>query len=359
MARALVRALGAAGIEVRTASSLRTYSGTPDSDALHRLKASAGEEIARLLHADSQFASWRPDIWLTYHPYYKSPDWIGPEISRALKIPYATIEASYAAHRANGEWAAWHSENTMAIKAAALHFTMTARDREGLGNFSQLKAKLVYLPPFIELPTATQADASGPIDSAEPREPRIVTVAMMRPGVKLKSYRLLANALGRMTSDAWTLDIVGDGSARAEVEAAFRDALAGPPAVGRPNRLRWHGELGPGEVQNILRHGDIFAWPGFDEGYGLVYLEAGAAGMPVVAQRSGGVPAVVIDGKTGILTPEGDAAAFTQALQVLLHNAARRARLGGEAMRFVNDERSIASAADILRRELSALAHDR
>jgi glycosyltransferase involved in cell wall biosynthesis len=67
------------------------------------------------------------------------------------------------------------------------------------------------------------------------------------------------------------------------------------------------------------------------EAFGLVALEAMAMGRPVVASRVGGLPEVVIDGETGILTPPGDASALKDALHLLLREPELRQRMGRAA----------------------------
>ncbi len=64
------------------------------------------------------------------------------------------------------------------------------------------------------------------------------------------------------------------------------------------------------------------------EGFGLVYLEAAAHGLPVIAHAIGGVGEAVIDGATGILVPPDDPAALTAAFARLIQDAALRRRLG-------------------------------
>ena len=74
-----------------------------------------------------------------------------------------------------------------------------------------------------------------------------------------------------------------------------------------PARIDWLGERPAGrDAVDSMRSGALYAWPGFGEAYGLAYLEAQAAGLPVVAQDIDGVPGVVRNGETGILTPPGD-----------------------------------------------------
>ena len=84
------------------------------------------------------------------------------------------------------------------------------------------------------------------------------------------------------------------------------------------------------------------------EAYGLVYLEAQAVGLPVVAFDSGGVSATVMAGQTALLAPEGDEAAFADALTALLRDKGRRERMGTAARRFVLEERTTARAARTL-----------
>ncbi len=85
----------------------------------------------------------------------------------------------------------------------------------------------------------------------------------------------------------------------------------------------------------IFGAGDVFAFPGIRESLGMVYLEAQAAGLPVVALAEGGVPEVVRHGVTGILTPPGNAAAYRKALAWLLADKGRRRAMGEAAEAYV------------------------
>jgi len=73
---------------------------------------------------------------------------------------------------------------------------------------------------------------------------------------------------------------------------------------------------------------DVFVLPSHREGFPNVVLEAHAAGKPVVAARATGVVDAVVDGKTGLLFPVGDAAALADALAKLLTNKALASKLG-------------------------------
>ena len=76
----------------------------------------------------------------------------------------------------------------------------------------------------------------------------------------------------------------------------------------------------------------------------MALLEAQMCGLPVVAGRTGGVPDIVADGETGLLTPEGDDEAFAAALADLLDDPARRARMGLAAARKAAADHDFAGA---------------
>jgi len=91
--------------------------------------------------------------------------------------------------------------------------------------------------------------------------------------------------------------------------------------------------LGPRKDVPALMHAiDVFAMPSIWEGFGLVLLEAMAAGRPIVASRVATIPEVVVDGETGRLVPAGDPQALADALAELANQPAR-ARQFGEAGR--------------------------
>jgi len=337
MARLLMMALTESGCQVRIASRLSSFSrdcgGAVRRDLMHR--AYAERELLLAAWRPSP-ADWRPDAWLTYHPYYKSPDWIGPVVAADLDIPYITAEAYYAPRRDAGPWGPWQADVVRAVQSAALNFCFTARDREGLQKIVGSGDRLVALRPFIDvrgrpLRTPRSTSAAGA---------RLLTVAMMRGGDKLKSYLMLAEALTGLMALTWTLTIVGSGRERSRVAAAF--------AAIPPDRLCWTGEVAPEEVAAHMADADIFLWPGFGEAYGLVYLEAQAAGVPVVAQDTGGIRAVVHAGAGGLLTEAGNVAAFRGAIAELIKDDPRRERMGEAAFRLVRSEHSVAYAANRL-----------
>ncbi len=329
MARLIMRALEMAGFEVTLASTLRAF--MPEPDLMDRLRHSANEERARI--AREWMNSGKPDLWFTYHPYYKAPDLLGPELARQFNIPYATAEASYSPKRDRQGWAAAQAWIRDAITLAGLNLCFTDRDREGLVK-AVPSGRFASLVPFID----TSAYADG---FAKPAGGRLMVVAMMRQGDKFDSFTMLAKALPHLLDLPWRLTVIGDGVARKEIVALFN----GLPA----DRIDWLGELAPDTVPRALRaEGGVYVWPGCGEAYGLAYLEAQAAGLPVVAQATAGVPAVVEHGRTGLLTPDGDVAAYAAAIRELLCDDDKRETFGREARAFVLAERGLGQASQRL-----------
>ena len=168
---------------------------------------------------------------------------------------------------------------------------------------------------------------------------------MMRPGDKLASYRILGQALAALLDLDWQLLLVGDGPARPEVEAALAPLGAG--------RVRYLGRLDEKERRRLPTPPPTSAsGPRCNEAYGMALLEAQAAGLPVVAGAVGGVPSIVTDGITGLLTPPGEAGAFAAAARALIVAPARRAAMAAAAAENVRRRHDIATAAAILDRAL-------
>lgn len=104
-----------------------------------------------------------------------------------------------------------------------------------------------------------------------------------------------------------------------------------------PGRTEWLGAVPDVEVRLRLSAGDLFCLPGYQdkegkvEGFGLVFLEAGALGLPSVATRSGGIPEAVEDGVTGLLVPERDPQAVATSIERLVREPELRVRLAAGA----------------------------
>ncbi len=124
-------------------------------------------------------------------------------------------------------------------------------------------------------------------------------------------------------------------------------------AAKRPGpSVRFFGNVADDELERVYARADIFALTSIDfghsvEGFGLVYLEASAHGLPVVAHRVGGVAEAVVEGETGLLVAPQHPSALTEAFRQLIEDPSLRRRMG-EAGRSWARRTSWSRAAELL-----------
>jgi glycosyltransferase involved in cell wall biosynthesis len=136
-----------------------------------------------------------------------------------------------------------------------------------------------------------------------------------------KGQRYLLEAVQKMVAageDA-ALVLVGEGPLLGSLKAQVA-------ASGLERRVFFAGFRS--EVRDLMPEFDVFALPSLWEGFGLVLLEAMAAGRAIVASRVSAIPEVVEDGVTGFLVPPGDSDALAEALVTLRRDGVKRERLG-------------------------------
>jgi glycosyltransferase involved in cell wall biosynthesis len=337
MARLLIKAWQGAGHAVELASTFRSYD-RGDGERQARLKA-MGKRLANRLIARYQTRppDQRPGLWFTYHLYHKAPDWLGPTVSAALDIPYVVAEASFAPKQQGGPWDLGHRATAQALGGADLVLGFNAADGACIAPLLQKSDRQILVPPFIDTTLFHQASVQQHkhrqqvarrygLDPDASGVPRLLCVAMMRPDQKLLSYQHLGKALAKILDRPWQLLVVGTGPA----EGAVKQALS---VLG--DRVTWLGGLSAEDDLPALYAGtDIFVWPAIKEAYGMVFLEALSAGLPVVAGRSPGVAGIVSHQRNGILVDVGDvgdATAFAHAIVRLIDDEGLRANLSRQA----------------------------
>lgn len=293
IARALLSALRRAGAEPDLASTLRSREGKGDPAHQQEIEDAAQTEITRLT-ATPEAREWQ--AWITYHNYYKAPDLIGPHVAQSLNIPYIQIESTRARKRLTGPWATFARHAEAAADAARLIFYFTARDAETLRRDAPPGQHLVHLRPFLDrMDLPAQSDLTGPM----------LAVGMMRAGDKLASYQIIADTLAALPDTDWHLDIAGDGPARPQVEALMQPF---------GTRVRFLGMLDADALAQAYQTASLLLWPGVNEALGMVYLEAQAAGLPIVAQDRPGMQELLAP------APYPEVAAGAQGLAQMLQN---------------------------------------
>lgn len=196
-------------------------------------------------------------------------------------------------------------------------------------------SKIRIVPELIDL-----ADWDARFVSARhrPRErPTVLSVARMYPRKRLEDLLAAAVRLRDRLPDV-QVRIVGGGPEQERLSRLHA-------ALGLEDTVHFLGEVPRARLAEEYVNADCFCLPSVQEGFGIVFLEAMAAGLPIVACRAAAVPEVVPDGVAGRLVPPRDPDRLADALEEILTNSVRRKELG-EAGRRRAAEFSAASVAE-------------
>jgi len=162
---------------------------------------------------------------------------------------------------------------------------------------------------------------------------RILTVGRLHPR---KGQDRLIRALGLIPKELKSgieLGIVGSGN-----KFGFGDRLRAL-AENADFKVEFHGDISNDQLQGLYAQSDLFAMTSAPyrnsiEGFGLVYLEAAAHGLPIIANRLGGVEDAVSNGGNGILVAPDDEPALATALAQLIENKSLREKMGAKSIEW-------------------------
>ncbi len=252
-----------------------------------------------------------------------------------------------------GKWyTKWAKDFTLRHASAAIAISRSTRDRTA--SKYGLKADslpIIYTPLEFTMNVTDTADTAGlrvrhglAIDD--------FIVLFVGNLVKRKGAELLVQALHLIDDSKVKLVIVGDGPERKRIENHV--AL-----LGLEDRVRLVGRVA--DVDPYYRAASVFSMPSFFErgtddieGLGIVYLEAQAAGVPVVGTRSGGIPEAVAEDRTGFLVDEQDVSGLARRIIELHTNLELRLRFGEEGKKFVREafgvEKAVHNHVNLYRR---------
>lgn len=151
----------------------------------------------------------------------------------------------------------------------------------------------------------------------------VLTVGRMSTSERYKGQDELVAAWARVVAAAPSarLVLVGDGDDRDRLEALAASSSAAASIV-------FVGAASAATLSELYRRAALFALPSRDEGFGLVFVEAMAAGLPCVARAGGAPTEIVVDGETGRLLAADDATALANTLVELLRQPALSGRMG-------------------------------
>lgn len=198
------------------------------------------------------------------------------------------------------------------------------------------------MPPTVEIPPGVDLERFVPLTEEERTEsrrdlglpvtgPLVVSVSRLVPR---KGMDVVVNAALRLQPSFPDLTVAIAGRGRDRERLSARIAETGSPA-------RLLGAVSDDDLPRLVGAADVFVmacrnrWLGLEqEGFGIVFVEAAAAGVPQVAGRSGGASEAVVDGETGVVVHRpGDIGEVTEAIRQLLDDKALRHRLGSASRR--------------------------
>ncbi|OGX83847.1 hypothetical protein BEN48_03535 [Hymenobacter glacialis] len=194
-------------------------------------------------------------------------------------------------------------------------------------------ARLHVVPLGIELekfarPAFSQAQARAQLELALPTQAVLLGLIGRFDDGKGQDFVVEAVAALRQRHPQVHLLFVGE-STRNEGNAYREAVLARVQALGLADAVHVRAFAPQPEV--AYRALDISITASVNETYGMVTIEAMAAGLPVVASATGGTLEIVDDGRTGLLFPLRDKPAFCAAVERLLHDPALARQLGQQA----------------------------
>jgi len=238
---------------------------------------------------------------------------------------------------------------TRARPALALCNSRYTLDHAG-ARLADIRAEVHY--PLAGWPLVPDGDARADVRARLGTLADTVVIVMASRIEPLKGHRLLVDALARVPASNWQVWIVG-GAQRPEEMTYLSEIQRAVVSAGLVERVRFLGERT--DIPSLMAAADIYCQPNTGpEAFGLSFVEALAAGLPVVTTRLGAAPEVV-DPTCGVLVQPGSPDELATALSTLVDDGAARRRLGDAGRRRAADFCDLPTSFSALARTLRTL----
>ncbi len=194
----------------------------------------------------------------------------------------------------------------------------------------------VMIPNGVDVDRYQQHVGAGYIRPLQIKKqgPTVLAVGQVKPR---KGFHILAQAMKIVREAIPDAQAVLIGTIS---DPVYRDSVQQQiDANGLTGAIHWLGRVPDDILLSWYHAADVFALPALNvdgrfEGFGLVYLEASAAGLPVIGTRDCGAEDAIREGETGFLVPQNDPAATAQAIIRVLQDAGLRTRMGAAGTAF-------------------------
>ena len=276
------------------------------------------ERIVFNVRARFQLRNIRPDVLVGF-------DLDGVFISRSSFSHVAAIkgvladEATHEHGRSRIELAILARLENRHVRRADRVITTSLYSSERISRFYGVARENIFIvPELIDLDSWRRGLAEADLVEGPPR---ILCVAHLYPR---KGVDTLLRAFAPLRERA-ILRVVGVGPERARLEQLAHDLAI-------TDRVHFLGYLPLPALTAEYRNATLFALPTAQEGFGIVFLEAMASSLPVVAGRAAAVPEVVTEGRSALLVNPQDEATLTKCLESLLDDPAKREAMGSAGL---------------------------
>lgn len=222
-----------------------------------------------------------------------------------------------------GIQAGWERSNARRADRVVVPSRYSARVAEEL--YGVPPARIAVVPEPIDLDEWRRRFAAAGRRASS--RPTVLSVARTYPRKRLDDLLRAAVLLRHRIPDV-QVRIVGDGPESERLRRLHADLALGDTAV-------LLGEVSRAELSVEYVSADCFCLPTVQESFGLVFAEAMAAGLPIVACRASAVPEIVADGQTGLLVPPKRPGELATAMETVLMNHGLRKELADRARQRV------------------------
>jgi len=278
----------------------------------------------------------RPSLVLVEHVNFSPLGWI---VARRARAPWAFV-----AHGVE-VWSPLSSLRQTSLRRAdqiicVSHFT--ARRIVEANGAPAKRTRVLHncLDPFFGFAPAPQT----------PSRPSLLTVGRMNLSEQYKGHNYVIRALPLLLARFPDLvyNVIGDGEGRPKLQHLACE-------LGVENSVRWQARVSDEELARAYAQASLFIMPSQNEGFGLVFVEAMAQGVPAIGGNTDATPEVIADGETGFVVNPTSVEQIAEKTALLLGDSSLRDRMGRAAIARVEGNFSFPLFKARLRERLGEL----